>query len=475
MLRERYEPEDIFDRVPELAMKLDPILAKLDTLLDDDELFNTVKADLEKRYPSTPCRGRPSTPVEVILRMLVLKHLQNWSYEELERFVADSLVLRQFCRVYLHRVPDDTTLIRWANTIELETLQKLNERAMQLARSLKVTRAKKLRVDTTVVETNIHYPTDSSLLGDGVRVLSRLMKRAQRLLGPKAAGMKRVFRDRTRSAKRLVQRLGRLSRRSRKPGSESEEALQRGYRKLIEIAGASLQQAQQVQGLLDSVAGKGKISERVRAEARRVQVELERFLPLVASVREQARRRVLEGEQVPASEKVVSLFEPHTEVIKRGKVDRPTEFGRKVRLDEVEGGMITGWRVYHGNPADEKGLAESLEQHVERFEKPPKLLAGDRNLSSPENERLARELGVKRICLPQRGRKDEERERLEGEGWFRRGQRFRAGIEGRISVLKRKHGWDRCRNRGERGYERWIGWGVIAQNIGVMARALAVG
>jgi len=470
MLRERYEPEDIFERVPELALKLDPILAGLDRLLDDDELFNTVKADLEKRYPHTPSRGRPSTPVEVILRMLVLKHLQDWSYEELERFVADSLVLRQFCRVYLQRVPDDTTLIRWANTISPETLQKLNERAMQLARSLKVSRARKLRVDTTVVETNIHYPTDSSLLGDGVRVLSRVMKQASRVLGPKAARMKRLFRDRTRSAKRLVQRLGRLSRRKAK---EKSERVKEGYRKLIQIAEASVRQAQMVRELLTTWGGED--SEEVRAKKRRLQAELEYFLPLVRGVIAQAKRRVLQGERVSASEKVVSLFEPHTAVIKRGKAARPTEFGRKVRLDEVEGGMITGWGVYRGNPSDEKLLAESLEQHVERFGKPPWLLAGDRSLSSPENERLARELGVERICLPKRGRKGEGRKRLERGGWFRRGQRFRAGIEGRISVLKRKHGWDRCRNRGEEGFERWIGLGVIANNLGVMARALAAG
>lgn len=136
---------------------------------------------------------------------------------------------------------------------------------------------------------------------------------------------------------------------------------------------------------------------------------------------------------------------------------------------------IAGWGVYRGNPGDEELLAESLEGHVERFGKPPWLLAGDRGLSSPENERLARELGVERICLPKRGRKGEGRKRLERAGWFRRGQRFRAGIEGRISVLKRKHGWDRCRNRGEEGFERWVGFGVIANNLGVMARALAAG
>src|SRR5205814_7637259 len=127
-------------------------------------------------------RGRHSTPVEVILRMLVVMRLYRWSYAQTEYFVQDSLVLRQFCRLYLQRAPDDTTLMRWANLIGTQTLAQLNERVLALARQLKVTRGRKLRVDTTVVPTNIHHPTDSALLGDGVRVLSRLVRRAKGLV-----------------------------------------------------------------------------------------------------------------------------------------------------------------------------------------------------------------------------------------------------------------------------------------------------
>ena len=178
MLRDRYDPVDLFALVPQLGLEFEPQLAQLDRLLDDDELFARVRADLARRYPLTPVHGRRSTPVEVILRMLVAMRLYGWSYAQTEYFVHDSLVLRQFCRVYLEKVPDDTVLIRWANTIGPQTVQKLNDRVVQLAKSLKVTRGRKLRVDTTAVETDIHYPTDSALLGDGVRVLSRLLKRA---------------------------------------------------------------------------------------------------------------------------------------------------------------------------------------------------------------------------------------------------------------------------------------------------------
>src|SRR3954469_24332232 len=173
MLRDRYEPTDIFALVPQLSHTIDPVIAQLDDLLDDDALFQQVKADLSKRYPHTPDTGRPSTPVEAILRLLVIKHLYGWSYGQTERWVSDSLVLRHFCRVYLQAVPDDTTLIRWANLIQPASLHGLLDHVVELAPQHKVTRGRKLRIDGTVVETNIHPPSDSTLLGDGVRVLSR--------------------------------------------------------------------------------------------------------------------------------------------------------------------------------------------------------------------------------------------------------------------------------------------------------------
>jgi Transposase domain (DUF772) len=182
MLRDRYDPMDLFALVPALSLAMDPILAQLDQLLADDALLQRVKADLRRRAPHTATRGRPSTPVEVIQRLLVVKRLYHWSYEETEHFVADSLVLRQFCRLYLAPVPDDTTLLRWANLIGPRTLEALNERVVALAQSLKVTRGRKLWVDSMVVETAIHHPTDSRLVGDGVRVLSRRLRRAKRVL-----------------------------------------------------------------------------------------------------------------------------------------------------------------------------------------------------------------------------------------------------------------------------------------------------
>jgi len=183
MLIDRYPAEDVFARVPELAAQTDPVLRQLDPLLDDEPLFQLVRADLVRRYAHTADHGRHSTPAEVILRLLVVQHLFNWGFEETDRRVADSLVLRWFCRVYFQRVPDATTLLRWAHTIQPTTLAALLDRVVVLAQQVRVTTGRKLRLDGTVVETTIHHPTDSSLLTDGVRVLSRAIRRAKPLVG----------------------------------------------------------------------------------------------------------------------------------------------------------------------------------------------------------------------------------------------------------------------------------------------------
>ena len=178
-----------------LELGMEPELAQLDGLLDDDVIFERVRADLRGRYPNSARLGRHSTLAKGILRMLVVKRLYGFSYEQTERFVSDSIVLRQFCRLYLEAAPDDTTLIRWANTIGPDTVSSLNDRVVELARSLNVTRGRKLRVDATVVETNVHHPTDSRLLGDGVKGVSRLLRRAKKQLGEEVSRLgKEAFR-----------------------------------------------------------------------------------------------------------------------------------------------------------------------------------------------------------------------------------------------------------------------------------------
>ncbi len=457
MIVDRYDAVDLCELIPELRLEMEPELRELDRLLSDDALFASVRADLSKRYPNSRTRGRHSTPVEVILRMLVLRRLYGWSYEATERNVSDSLVLRQFARLYLEAAPDDTTLIRWAGLVGADTLQALNERAVELAKTLTVTRGRRLRTDGTVVEANIHYPTDSSLLGDGVRVLSRLVDRARAVIGEGEAVARGLFRDRTRSAGRLARRIADSARRR---GEGIEEARGELYRRLLGIAGASLRQAERVRKMLpDSQSGLAR--------------KLEHLEGLVRRVVSQTRRRVIEGESVPATEKVVSVFEPHSAIIRRGKAGRDTEYGRKVWLDEVDGGIVSGYRVLEGNPPDEGQLEPALDNHRRLFGKPPDLVAADRGVHSARNERICKDAGVRRVVLPKPGKKSRAREEYERQGWFRRGMRYRAGVEGRISVMKRRGYLGRCRDKGESGFGRWVGWGVLTSNLSAIARTVA--
>ena len=461
MLRNRYPRADLFALVPQLDLRFEPQLEQLDRLLDDDELFERVREDLARRHPRTRSRGRPSTPVEVILRMLVVMRLYGWSYAQAEYFVNDSLVLRQFCRVYLQKVPDDTVLIRWASTIGPETLQALNDRVLRLARSLKVTRGRKLRVDTTAVETDIHFPTDSGLLGDGVRVVSRLLRRAKATLGEAAAGLGEAFRSRVRTVRKLSQQLHRLARRK---GDEGRVALKAAYGRLIATARRTGAQGKRVLKALQRQADD--------PGARRLAAQLEEVLPRLRQGIGQAERRVLKGESVPAGEKLLSLFEPHTQVIPRFKAGKAVEFGRKLRLDEVEGGIISGYAILdRGGGQDQPCLRDSLANHRRQFGRAPALLAGDRGLASAENERLAREAGVKQVALPHVGKTPPGRRAEERGRRFKRAYRFRAGIEGRIHALRRDYGLKRCRYRGERGFGRWVGWGILAHNLAKVAEA----
>jgi IS5 family transposase len=461
MLQDRYNPMNLFDLVPALSMAMDPVLTQLDTLLDDDTLFQAIKADLAQRFPRTVTTGRPSTPVEVILRLLVVKHLYGWSYDQTEHFVADSLVLRQFCRVYTAPVPDDTTLLRWANLIQPATLHRLNDHVVALAQSLKVTRGRKLRIDGTVVETTMHHPTDSTLLYDSVRVLSRMLVNAKAVVPQVAPLTRQAFRDRTRSAKRQMKRIMEAA---RQRGEQAADGMRTAYERLLSVTTAVVKQAEQVREVL-RVQATPKAQQLVRT--------VQQWVPLVQQVITQTTRRVLQGEAVPASEKVVSLFEPHTAIIRKGKPGRPTEFGRVIWLDEVEGGIVSRYAVLEGNPAEDAQLPPSLDHHLRVFHRPPHLLAGDRGVHTGANERYARRHGVKEVVLPKPGKKTAKRLAHEQQRWFRRGRHWRAGIEGRISGLKRRHKLDRCRYHGTEGMERWVGWGVITHDLRVIAQAIA--
>ena len=459
----------IIDRYPrpaKLPTRLsDPILQELDEILGDPELFRLVRCDLVKHYKHSKC-GRPTVPIEVTLRLVVLRRRKQWSYRQTEQEVRDSPAYRDWVRVYDQSVPDHSTLNDLERLMRVPTLHQINERLLVLAQSQHLTQGNKLRLDASVTETNIRYPTDSGLLVDGVRLLSRWLKCAAPLLSREGLGGG-LCRNRVRSAKRrarLIRQWSRSTPKQERHRQVRQETLTHLYGELIQIASATLAQAAQAAEQLQE-----QKSNRV---ATGLLAQLLQLQPLIESVIEQARRRVLQGEAVPAQEKVASLWEPHTQIIRRGKPQpHETEFGHKVDYAEVEHGLISDWQIIaRGNPPDAERLPPLLQQHCQRFGHAPHMLAGDRGLFSADNERLARSLGVVHIVLPQTGRPTPERSVYEKQDWFKKGLYFRNGIEGRISVVKRTVQLRRCPTHGFDGFERWVGMGILVANMVIIAR-----
>ena len=436
----------------------------VDQVLDDDRLLSTVYEALAKRSPKSRTRGRRGTSAEVVLRLLLLKHVRNWSYEVVEREVRANLVYRAFTRIGGGKVPDDTVMNKWELALGPEVIESIHKRVVTIAQEKKVVEGRKMRVDTTVVETNIHYPTDSSLLGDGVRVLTRAMKRIADIAGNVGAKL----RDRSRSVKYRILEIGRAA---RSKGGTGKEKLQKAYGKLLEATSRVVGQAKRFSR---EVASGVKKSSDVRKQAaiEGLRKELETMAPRVKQVMQQARARIFGGDtHVP--EKLVSVFEPTTEVIRKGKASKPTEFGKMVKIQEGENQIITSFEVYEKRPYDSALLIPAIESHEEQLGRTPRLVAGDAAFYSAANEKEAHEKGVKRVCIPNRSTKSADRKREQKKRWFKQGQKWRTGCEGRISVLKRRHGLRRCLYRGDSGMKRWVGFGVIADNLRHLGEVLA--
>lgn len=249
-----------------------------------------------------------------------------------------------------------------------------------------------------------------------------------------------------------------------KAANASEKSSRKAYTQLITLVSTLLEQVAWIQP---------RVARRTDVAAVGVQALFQQYVPLVQPVIVQAQQRVLENVAVPAREKLVSLFEPHTAIIRRGKAKpSDTEFGHKVWYAEVDGGLISEYRILEGNPPDADQLPTSLKVPQRQFGHAPRELSGDRGIYSPANEQKARAAGVKRVCLPQPGHTSKPRQRHERQAWFRAAWKFRSGIEGRISHLRRARGLRRCLNHGLAGLERWVGWGIIANNLIVIAHTL---
>jgi len=445
------------------GIHLDPLLQGILAFLDDHAaLVEQVRQDLVRGLKN-PNSGRDGITPSQALRSLILMRVKNWDYRELRERINDGLTLRSFTDFDCHHVPKHDAFNRAFNRLTPTTIQAINQIVVQAAVQLDLEDGKQLRVDTTVVETNIHFPTDATLLWDTVRAVTRLVEDLHKILPRGVQG----FTNRTRSARRRMQALERMTAQERHTQQEPK------YRELLGITEQVLAEARQVVQKTARVKGID-VADGAMVEPLRQQIT--GYCQLGDRVIDQTRRRVIDGEQVPAGEKVYSIFESHTDLIKRGKARKPVEFGHKVFLAESARGLITDYQVLEGNPVDTSQVRASLERHRQLFHCTPDLYAADRGFYSAENLDVCQKTGVSQVSIPQcGGQKTADRAAWEKSPAFKKGQRFRAGIEGRISVLFRGRGMKRCRAHGRERFEVLVGAAVLANNLLRIAEMLRDG
>ena len=441
------------------ALLKDDLLDPVDQLLEDPSLVDLVQQSLAARSPGSARTGRPGITPDRVLRCCVMKHLKGWSFRDLERELRSNLVYRRFTRFDAEVTPDFTTFSRTFALLSPQVTEQINQRVVSLAREQGVAHGRKLRTDTSVVESNVHYPTDSSLLGDGIRVLSRSLERI-------AAECKDGALNVVHHGRAVKYRLLEIGRAAKSLTDANKQRMRDSYKKLVGLTRGVMRQASEVvqrwrKGRLKVV---GKL---LRVEAQIGQ--LRHFLPLVEKVIKQTKERVWSG-NCHVEGKVLSLFEPHTEVIRKGKAHKPNEFGRLVRIDEVENGIVSGYQVLTGNPADPTSWMPAIEQHQACFGRAPQMATADRGFFSAKNQRAAQDLGVKKVALPGRGRLSVKRAKKQKERWFRRALRWRAGCEATISTLKHPFSMLRATYKTDPGFQRYVGWCVITKNLFSIAR-----
>ncbi|HEX4542465.1 MAG TPA: ISNCY family transposase [Candidatus Acidoferrum sp.] len=441
------------------ALLKDDLLDPVDQLLEDPALLELVQQCLAARFPASARTGRPGIAPDRLLRCCVMKHLKGWSFRDLERELRSNLVYRRFTRFDAEATPDFTTFSRTFALLSPAVTEKIHQRVVGLAREQGVAQGRKLRTDTTTVESTVHYPTDSSLLGDGIRVLSRSLVRI-------AAECKDGALDVVLHGRAVKHRLLEISRAAKSLTEANQQRMRNSYQKLVGLTRSVVRQASDV--LQRWAKGRLKVvGHLLKVEMQTAQ--LRHFLPLVEKVITQTKQRVWRG-NCHVQGKVLSLFEPHTQVIRKGKAHKPNEFGRLVRIDEVENGIVSGYQVLEGNPDDSTAWMPALQQHQACFGRAPEMATGDRGFFSAKNEREGQALGVTKVALPARGRLTARRAQRQKQRWFRRALRWRAGCEATISTLKHPFSMLRASYKRDPGFQRYVGWCVITKNLFSIAR-----
>jgi len=435
--------------LPVDILQLPEELAKVDGWLDDAAFFKPYLEKFNQRI------GRPTVPVDTFHRLMYLRFRHRLSYEALVQEVRDSYTWRRFCRIAPNqRIPDSTTLVKLVKKYGPEVLDQLNETLVRKAKERKVLRGKKLRVDSTVVEADIEHPTDADLMADGVAVITRTVKKLRQ------AGVEidKHFRDQTNAVRKRILGIAKvLQRRSHEAQAEVRQITGEILKTARRVVTGAKQIAHQVETALKGTA------QAARKQVKRLVERLKRITDLTGTVVKQTQAVQSGNPHIP--NRVVSLCDPDARPIRKGKLRNPTEFGYKVVIQETEDRLVTGYEICQGNPTDDTVLVPAVERHQKLFGKAPKKVTADRGMSAASNERALEDMGVKQIALPKRGKLTPARITHQKQRWFRSLQSWRAGIEGTISLLKRKYGMRRTRLRGHRGARCWVAGVVWAHNL----------
>jgi len=446
---------DLFESLldPQL-FQLPRELAIIDRLLDDERYLEPIRRKL------TATRGRPTIPLETYLRMMYLKRRYDLGFEALVKEVADSLVWRSFCRLNLtDKVPDASTLIKLTHRLGPEVFEELHKALMGHLVEQRVIkqRSPRIRVDTTVVRAHVHYPTDAGLLADGVRVLTRLVRRAKEA----GIGLRIAARNRLRSVRRRLQRIHRVLRRG---GEKARAEVERLTAEVATLAHKTAQEAERVARAV--VRRMRQLGPAVGSRYRALAEALITYTARVRRALDQTQLRLQGIRSIP--DRLVSLFDPDARPIRRGKLASPVEFGYKLVLVETPEGFISHYRLHTGSPSDDQLLSEAVQGHIQAVGAPPRVVVTDRGMASRANEAALRAMGIPHVAWPPRTRSPGPPSASRRA--FRRLVRWRNGLEGRIAHLKRDYQLDESRYRGAERAATWSGEGIFAHNLAQAAR-----
>ncbi len=422
--------DDILNNMPEL---LHPLLEKY--------LQDRIEKKIDIGF------GKPTARMETVIRMLLLKELhKNCAYRDVEERAKTDIAWRAFAKLsFATKAPDHTTLAKWANFWGEETMREVHKNIIKYCVKNKIIKGERMRTDTTVTETNTHYPTDASLLGDGIKVITRIIKKIKTI-----AKIKIRFRNRVKEVKKKIFD---MSNSFKKRTGEAKKKAVETVKKINEIAKRTAKQAERI------------LQEIMKEKSEAFKKQLEEKIELLKKIISQT-SLVINGQK--PSGRIVSFFQPFSRPIKKGKLSRNCEFGKKIEITEVEKGIISDWQSHIGNPADVDLLVATVDRHKKMFGRDPAEVDTDRGYYSEENEEKLKGR-VKQLHIPKRGYKDNRRLRKERGKRFRAGQNWRAGGEAKISWLKRCYGLGKSKAKTERGYDLGIGLGVIGCNLKIIA------